>query len=81
MMQEQIPVENDYVPQQVCGWCPNPAIDEVMLEKPQHTMAKRKGKLIKVVKKHAIMAGVCQNHKDILDRQPTSEKPDNYKVQ
>jgi hypothetical protein len=79
-MQERIHVEGDYIPQQICGWCSKPAVDEVMLEKPRFRYEVKDNIRSKVVAKHAIMAGVCRDHKNILDRQPNAEKPENYRV-
>lgn len=50
-----------------CGWCDAPAIDEIILEPDRYKYVEGKdGKKIKVLRRRAIIAGVCEVHKKNL---------------
>lgn len=80
MTQEAIPVDDTIEPPRICGWCNAPAVDEVILEPERFRYRKYHGETIKELAKAAITAGVCQKHKHIVDRQPTKERPDTYRI-
>jgi len=79
-MQTQIPFQNTPQVHRTCDWCGAPAIGEITLEPERYRYIVKGTKRVKILGKRAIMAGVCGEHKNILNYQPTKEKPDNYRV-
>lgn len=80
MAQEAFIVNDRYEAPKVCGWCGDPAVDVVVLEPDRFRWEVKLGKRIKVLRKRAIVAGVCEGHRNILERQPGKEGKEHHIV-
>lgn len=69
--QTSIPVSDDEpTPIGPCRWCGERSVGMVVVEKERHTTAANG---IRVLKRRALEAPACQEHIDILERQPQDE--------
>jgi hypothetical protein len=68
-MQTTLPKEQESDGPQICAWCGEPSVDNIILEPDRYKFVDgENGKKIKVLRKKAIMAKVCAYHLKNLKR-------------
>lgn len=70
MTQTELPPEVPLPSPNVCAWCGEPSVDEIVIIPARFKQTKQvdptTGKRVRVMRKRAITAKVCKKHRDSL---------------